>query len=417
MKTFFNILQTLSGITHKKYPDDPFTIHDNINYFCDNIHIIFLINNIFFNQKECANQREYNKNVISKNAFVKFTCLNNILQNIFYTFELKETIFNIFSRAQKYYHALSRFIHIYKIKKHPYVVTNDLTMNILDPNNKLTFILVEDKTNFLFNINEIINIIDTAIGNSPNFFCEPLNPLNPYNNQELTIATLYNIYFQMKKNNRVISLLFHFYFLEHFNKNNFVKQYEPNIRENAIKKYVFNSPHTVLYTSVISMLRNNIYTNNLCIHEHFPKDILVDIFRPFLYYDYIASYYIKGTTQIYYSKNLLYIKLKKFYEFNPAFGRENIKIIKKERIIGQEYIFNTRHISFYDINIDTPTQTNNIFNPINILINMPIIDNSIINIIGDDDGDEDGDDDGDEDGDDDGDDDEIEETNDTDSVS
>ena len=105
MKTFFNILQTLIGITNKKYPDDPFTIHDNVIYFCDNIHIIFLINNIFFKQKECANQREYNKNVISKNAFVKFTCLNNILQNIFYTFELKETIFNIFSRAQKYYHA------------------------------------------------------------------------------------------------------------------------------------------------------------------------------------------------------------------------------------------------------------------------------------------------------------------------
>ena len=114
---------------------------------------------------------------------------------------------------------------------------------------------------------------------------------------------------------------------------------------------------------------------------------------------------------------ILLLSIVQVLEFNPAFGRENIKIIKKERIIGQEYIFNTRHISFYDINIDTPTQTNNIFNPINILINMPIIDNSIINIIGDDDGDEDGDDDGDEDGDDDGDDDEIEETNDTDSVS
>jgi hypothetical protein len=376
MNTFFNILQSLIGISNKRYPSDPFVIPENFEnniYFGEKGHIICLINSIFYKAKDSKKT-----NMFSKNAEAKFSSLNAILENTFYQNELKERIFDIFTRAQKHYHAFSRFGHIYRIKKNPYVVTDDLTLNPIDPNNKLTFILVEKKSNFLFNINEIINIIETAIGNAPNFFSEPLSPLNPYNNQELTHATLYNIYFQMKQIGRVIPLLFHCFFLENFNKDNFVEEHEPIIREYSIKKYVFNSPHTILYNSVISMLRINKYTKNLTIHQNFPKDLLVDIFRPFLFHHYIANYYIEGTPKTYKSKKLLYIKLRKFYEFNPGFGREIIKLTKKnKKIIKREYILNTKHISFYDIVVSSKIETSEIIfltnnSTINILINSTI---------------------------------------------
>ena len=351
MKTFFNILQTLIGIENKTYPDDPFVLSEN--YVIDNIyfsekgHIKYLINTIFFNERKIIN---VNINQFSKNAIAKFTSLNSILQNSFYQKEHTDLIFDFFQKAQKHYYAFIRLAHIYRLKKNTYVVTNDLMMNTLEPNNKLTFILVENKSNFLFNINEIINIIETAIGHSPDFFCQPLSPLNPYNNQPLSNATLYNIYFQMKKIGRVISLLFHCFFLENFNKNNFIRQYEPNIREYSINKYIFNSPHTVLYSSVIYMLRFNEFTKQLTIDKDFPKDLLVNIFRPFLFHHYIANYYIKDSDKMNYSKQLLNIKLKKFYKFNPIFGRKTIKLIKKNnKVIKQEYILNTKHISFYDI--------------------------------------------------------------------
>lgn len=358
MKTFFNILQTNCDIKNKRYPDDLFVIRENINddiYFGEKGHIVFLMNNIFYTEKNCIKKDKF-----VRNAFAKLNSLNTILQNDFYQNELKERIFNIFTKSQKHYYAFSRLAHIYKIKKHPYVVTNDLMMNTLDKNHILTFILIEEKSNFLFNINEIINIIETSIGNSPYFFSEPLWPLNPYNNQPLTLSTLYNIYFQMKNINRVTPLLFHCFFLENLSLNKFSEQHEMVIRENAIKKYVFNSPHTDLYTDVLSMLVKNKYTNRLSIHKNFPKDLLIDIFRPFLFYYYISNYYINDTLKVYNSSNLLYNKLRKFYEYNPSFGRQTIKLTRKyNRIIKREYVFNTKHITFYNISDNISIQNNN----------------------------------------------------------
>lgn len=355
MKTFFNILQSLIGIKNKTYPDDDFSISEN-KYTNEQQHMITLINSIFYTAK----QENKHSNLLTKYAFAKFTALNCILENNFYEKELKEQIFHFFSKAQKHYFSFLKFAHIYKLKKNKYVVTEDLMMNPLDPNHKLTFILVENKYNFLFNIHEIINIIKTAIGNAPNFFCEPLSPSNPYNNHIFSNATLYNIYFQMKKIETVIPLLFHLFFLENFNKHTFIEQYEPNIREYSIKKYIFNSPYTVLYSSTISMLNHNQYTRKLTIDKDFPKDLLVEIFRPFLFHDYISNYYIKSTLKTYNFRDLLHLKLKKFYQFNPAFGRKIIKLNKNNTRVKKEYIFNTKHISFYDICVTPTINTNNL---------------------------------------------------------
>lgn len=355
MNTFFNILQTMSGIKHKIYPDIPFIIFENIqdnSYTIEQTHIKTLINSIFYKTKILKN-----KKILYKNAFAKFDSLKSILENDFYKTELKDKIFDIFQKSQKCYYAFIRLSHIYKLKKHPYTITEDLMMNQLDPNHKLTFILVEKKSNFLFNINEIINIIETAICNSPNFFCNPLSPLNPWNNQKLSFSTLYNIYFKMKQIGRVIPLFFHYFFLENFDIDKFVEQYEPNIREYSIKKYIFNSPYTSLYSSVIFMLKNNLYSRKLYISKYFPKDLLVDIFRPFLFLEFISNYYIEDTNKFYQSSQLLHIKLKNFYKFNPSFGRKTIKLIKKNnKIIKREYIINSKHISFYNI----PLSYNNI---------------------------------------------------------
>jgi hypothetical protein len=379
MKTFFNILQTLINIKNKKYPDEPF-VTENINDFLTigkNSHIFYLINTIHFKLK----QSEIS-NILYKNSFIKLKCFDDILQNNFYNNELKEYIFNIFSKAQKHYFAFVKLRHLFRIKKNSYVVENDLNMTPLDHKHKLTFILVENKSNYLFNINELVKIIETAIGNSPNFFCEPLYPLNPYTNQPFTLSTLYNIYFHLKKINRVTPQLFHYFFLENFDKTKFVDQYEPLIRELAIKNYVNNSPYNVLHPKVLQMIKKNHYTKNLIIHEDFPKDFLVDIFRPFLIYDFICKYYIKNTYKYYNSKQILNNKLKKFYQFNKAFGRRYIKVTRfNKKIIKREIIFDCKHISFYKIPDCSLSNDNTIslLSTINILINNDIHFNALDN--------------------------------------
>jgi hypothetical protein len=373
MKTFFNILQTIINVKHKHYPDEPFSYLNEtigINYYGDNSHIIFLMNNIFYNEKLCKQTSQF-----SKSAMAKFMSLNSILENTFYDDVLKETILDIFTKAQKHYNAFSRLVHIYRLKHNSCIVKDDLSMNRLDPKNKNTFILIENKSTYLFNINELTTIIENAIENSPNFFTDPLWPLNPYNNQPFTIATLYNVYFQIKNNGRIMPLTFHCFFLENFNKRSFAEENETLIRKNAIKKYIFNSPYTVLYHSVISMLKYNIYTRNLIIHKHFPKQLLVDIFRPFLFYDYIANYFIKGTSQMYNFKKILNHKLRKFYEYNNHFGRITIKLTKtNNKIVKKEHIVNSDHIPFNKIPVSISPNSNNV--SLDLLINALNVSNN-----------------------------------------
>lgn len=378
MKTFFNILQTIINQKQKNYPDEPFCAPET-HLSEEQIYIGCLINNIYYEAKKNKHENKH-RNI----AHSKFSSLNHNLNNSFYKKELKEKIFDIFSEAQKHYFSFSRLAHIYKIKKYPIVVSDDLMLNSLDINDSNTFILIDNKSKYLFNLNDLISIIETAIGNSPNFFSEPLSPNNPYNKQPFTDATLYNIYFKMKHSVRLISTLFHFLFLEELNLNNFSEHYEPYIRENSIKKYVFNSHHVTLYSAVLAMLKRNPYTNLYNIHKDFPKETLVSIFRPFLFYYYIYNYDIKGTSKIYNYKQILHFKLKKFYEFNKSFGRKIIKITRiLKKPVKKEYTFNTKHISFHKITINTLSSVHSdelLVNGINTTINL-LINNNIFNVV------------------------------------
>jgi len=356
MKTFFNILQTIVNRKIKTYPDEPFLFFSTSNideeFYNENIYISFFIYNVYYKEKKILYE-----NYIYRIANAKFLVLNEYLNNIFYSNEIKDKIFNIFYKAQKCYHAFSRLAHIYRFKKYKIVVQDDLSLNTLNPNHKNTFILIENKSKFLFSVNDLISIIETAISNSPNFFVDPLWPENPYNKQKLKPSTLYNIYFKMKESGRLISSLFHLFFLENFQLSNFVEQNEAFIRENSIKKFIFNSPYTTLYIPTLRMLNNNKYTKLLKIDNEFPKDKLVEIFRPFLYYYYIFNYDIKGTSKIYNYKSILNQKLKKFYQYNKSFGKKcysiNGAFNNKTKVLSS---FNTNHIGFYKIpvtNIET----------------------------------------------------------------
>ena len=322
MKAFFNILQTITNKKNKSYLDEPFNLYtlSDFDIYNEEIsHMDFFISKAFYEEKKSKFL-----DVNMRNSQAKFIALNSILGNSFYKNELKERLWNIFSKAQKCYYAFSRLSRIYKNKKYPIVVSDDLMLNTLDINHKNTFILIENKSKYLFSLNDLVSIIETAISNSPNFFSEPLSPLNPYNKEKFTDATLYNIYFKLKESRRLMSTLFHLFFLENFDKEHFSEKNEPIIRENSIKTYVCNSPYTTLHASVLTMLRSNRYTKRYLIHKDFPKDILVEIFRPFLFYYYIINYDLKNTSKFYNYEQILYIKLKKFYEYNKEFGRQYV---------------------------------------------------------------------------------------------
>jgi hypothetical protein len=135
------------------------------------------------------------------------------------------------------------------------------------------------------------------------------------------------------------------------------------------------------------MLNSNFYSKKLAIHVDFPKDLLLEIFKPFLYYYFIVNYDIQGTHRTSVFKRILYIKLKKFYKYNTTFGRKilhskpklfnNFNLTKK----WQPFSFITHHISFHNIKVyDTDTdfvETADIISNTNI--NTNILGNNYIN--------------------------------------
>ena len=325
MNTFFLIIKKYFKIT-----DDTFQNLDSLQKI---IYFMFIC------------KKEYSL----KNKFKYFL---NEINNIFLTEEQKEDFINIFCKIQKTYFALSRFAYMYKYKKAKIVVDFDLCLNPIDTSNKNSICLLQEKYKYYFRINDLISIIDTALSNSPNFFSDPLNSKNPYNNVPFNKSTLYNIYFNIRAKTCIIPELIHKFFLCDFNLDKFEKEFEYLIREHAIQKYIKNSHTESLYNSVLSMI--NYYNSNrnhqINIHTDFPKKKLIDIMKPYLHLYYLHKYSLITTKKIH-SKNILYDKLNKFYMFNPIFGRQQVKVqtvfFKNKKVYKNTYTYNDKHIPFY----------------------------------------------------------------------
>ena len=215
-------------------------------------------------------------------------------------------------------------------------------------------VILQNKFKYIFTLNDIINVIETAITNSPLLFAEPLRPKNPFNNRLFDDSTLYNVYFHMKRSNRVISTLLHLFFLCNFELSRFENECAHVIRDYAIKRLVFKSPAVTLYKPVMEMLRSNRSTKELIIHQTFPSDLLVSIFREFLYLYYYKQYGsdpVKCAT----CKTMLKTKLEIFYSRNPEFGRKVMRT-KLSRCAStgsikrtSTWTFNTKHVSFHEM--------------------------------------------------------------------
>jgi len=372
MKTFFNILQRCANCPIIRYYDDKPFVFQNLDLVFNknidknkNIEIDkkeFIISCYIHNIVTCA-YRECGY-IMSGTKKILYYIPSFQKIRLFYRIATKKTTFglhhyideilDIYSKAQRTYYAFIRLAHIYRLKKYKTVISDDLSMTPLDINHRNTFILIHDKSKYLFSINDLIKIIETSITLAPNFFQEPKRPTNPYTNLVLNYSTLYNIYFKMKASGRIMSTIFHLYFLSNFDLNHFTLNNEAFLRDTTIQNYVNNTQPSILYNSILAMLKTHPYTKKLVIHEEFPKDLLINIFRPFLYCYYIINYDIRGTQRVSIYKNMLYQKLKGFYKYNKAFGRKinHGKPKFYNKITGwKKYSFVTHHIPFQGIQI------------------------------------------------------------------
>jgi hypothetical protein len=222
-------------------------------------------------------------------------------------------------------------------------------MNPIKENSKYTYCLFQNNYKYLFNIHELIKIINNSIANSSDFFYNPLPIKNPYNNIILNKSTLYNIYFFIKMNTLLNPEFFYYFFKSNFNLNNFVKEYQHLLRDFSIQTYLNNSSKGTLYSDINNMLDAFNYLfikheNKIIIDDEFPIDKLIEAMKPYLKIYLTAHYSLIYVTREN-SKKYLIKQLNNFRKINPFFGRKIFKL----NIRPCSYSFNVNYKSFYEI--------------------------------------------------------------------
>jgi len=271
-----------------------------------------------------------------------------VIMNSFLSDHLKEEIFVIIEKTQRSYFALKRFLHICRLKNTKIKIDTDLCLNPIDP--MKAFTIVQNGCKYLFTVPDILNLTMAALMNAQDFFAEPRFPKNPYTNVSFTKTDMYNIYFRVVESRLITPPLFTECFLCHFELDNFLIDNETKLRNLSIKNYVLNSPHTILYSEVMFMIRiffrgnHNIVRRtripktrgngariitstvriSIDIHPDFPRDVLVDVMRPYLYLYLLFHDHIRGTEKKTIAKTILKNEVQRFMKFNPKFGRKQI---------------------------------------------------------------------------------------------
>jgi hypothetical protein len=267
----------------------------------------------------------------------KFIFLKDIL-NIFTIKDIRQDeILDYFCKIQKTYHSLNRFAFNYKFKKAKIVVNTDMQLNEINENDNNIICIFQEKAKYLFKLYDLLKIINISLTNSFEFFSEPLCIKNPYNNIPFNKSVLYYIHYYLLQNpNLLLKISFIDLFLKfhscHFNLTNFLSTYEYLLRELSIKNYIKNNTNDDLYEEILIMIekfnKNRDKYKKIIIDKEFPKEKIVNIFKPYLSL-YIESRYLLVS---YLKNKALYDlnkKLNNFQKFNPFFTRSKVKYIKK----------------------------------------------------------------------------------------
>lgn len=250
----------------------------------------------------------------------KFITLDRIFNNPFVSAENKEFIFTCFQKAQKIIHAFYRGFFLYTFRKAVLKLDKDLLWNDIQPTDKNTIVLLHAKAKYLFTLRDLIHIIEKALTHTDNFFCHSLECKNPFNNLPFTKSNLYNIYFALMSSHYKMSVVFHQYFLCHFDLELFEIENDYLIREYAITRFIQNTSTDELYSIVQHLIFK--FNRKIKVDDGFPKDELVTIMKPYIYLYMIYTKHITGIDRKEMSKLLLKKLLSRFYYYNPNFGKK-----------------------------------------------------------------------------------------------
>ena len=342
------------------------TMHKHINVHTS-IMIILMSQTYWYNIRTCTKENHTSPNIFIHDFIIKILSQNisftqramfwkKHIENEFYSHSQISELWNIYMKTQRTCNGFKILSRLWKIKRLSVKVNTDLYMNKITLKKGKSISIYQNGSLYYFTISDLINICNSSLMNSPNFFCEPRIPKNPYTNIPFSNANLYSIYDALRHSNYRMSNLLHLYYLCNFDIDLFYYKHEAFIRDEYINSFIKTSNSDDLFPYVREMLSKIVIPNKIDIDKDFPQDVLVRIMRPFLKLYLFHTSSISNTEYRFRAYFELKYKLTKFQEYNPTFGR--LIMIKKPPTIFNKpkisYIrsYNTYHIAFNDIHID-----------------------------------------------------------------
>lgn len=281
----------------------------------------------------------------------KWKSFHSILNNIFLGNEKREEVIDLIYKIQRAIHGLYRFKYIWRLRKAKLYNSDDLYMNKIDPLDKGVFVIFENNTKYIFQLRELIHVVNSSLSNCCNFFPNPIKSKNPYTNLPFHKSNLYNIYFAVRSSQYRMPHLLEAFFREDFNLNQFLIKNEELINEEYLNTFVENNCIEGVFDYVKDIFKqHHIHCN---IHPEFPNDKLYKIMKPYLSLYFVSNYSInhcKKSRAI----RLLHNKLHLFQKYNSCFGRRKVKFVSKNLSIVKKcvYVFDDSHPPFHDIELN-----------------------------------------------------------------
>ncbi len=300
----------------------------------------------------CLYTFEINEKKLVQRIHHKYSvAYKTIINNMFMLSSQKTEIEEIFYKSQRTYLSLRKFLHIYLFKRAEIKINTDLCLNTIDPTKQNVFIIVQNKAKYMFTTTDILNLTMTSLKTNQSFFSEPHKPRNPYTNIPFTTADMYNIYFHISNSRFITPPLLTECFLNNFDMERFLINNETKLRDFSIKNHILNSPNSTLYNEVMYMIHHyfrdeqkveySVKSNDskrkkkiisrwinvkLEINPEFPRDVLIETMRPYLYLYTISKNYIIGTEKQNIANKIFKYRIKIFMRYNSKFGRKILTI-------------------------------------------------------------------------------------------
>jgi len=241
------------------------------------------------------------------------------------TKQMKQTeLENLFEKTQHIYCTLSKFVNFCKRKFSKIRVTTDLELNEINVKSKMTLSIYQKNSIYYFTIRDLINICNSALVFSHDFFSEPHMPKNPYTNEPFEFGILLKIYNAIRYSNYKMPILLELFYKENFNIDAFLIKYELIIRNECINHFMKNglTDEKCEYIYEIMHIHLKKGVNKLTIDDEFPKDVLIKAFDPILYNYLLSEYSLISSQKKWQKRCIMKYMLYKFVENNPLFGRK-----------------------------------------------------------------------------------------------